>query len=388
MPKEVVNEAELLAAVKEDSIVKLLQRIIQIETTNPPGNELDLACWLADYFAQAGVKAELLAYEGMRANLVARLQGRGSRPALIFSAHMDTVPAGEVPWMFPPFSGTLHEGKVYGRGAADMKSGLAAMAEAATILARSGVSLSGDLIVAFTYDETHGLQGARRLLKGGYLEGAGAVLVGEPSSLDVFIAEKGALWLKCRVHGKTAHSSMPHLGQNAVLEMVRFLGRVEERLDLGTERHPLLDKSSFTVGTIRGGVAINVIPDACEAELDIRLIPGVNHRKIAQQVQELGEGRVEVEVLDWKEPVESDPHAEIVSLSLQAVEDVTGQPRSPKGVAYYTDGAVIANGLQIPMVIIGPGDTGMTHQPNEYVEVSQLVQAVKIYLLIAIRYLT
>ena len=90
MPKEVVNEAELLAAVKEDSIVKLLQRIIQIETTNPPGNELDLACWLADYFAQAGVKAELLAYEGRRANLVARLQGRGSRPALIFSAHMDT----------------------------------------------------------------------------------------------------------------------------------------------------------------------------------------------------------------------------------------------------------------------------------------------------------
>ncbi|RLB05076.1 MAG: hypothetical protein DRG83_03370 [Deltaproteobacteria bacterium] len=100
----------------------------------------------------------------------------------------------------------------------------------------------------------------------------------------------------------------------------------------------------------------------------------MNHRKIAQQVQELGEGRVEIEVLDQKEPVESDPHAEIVSLSLQAVEDVTGQLRSPKGVAYYTDGAVIANGLQIPTVIIGPGDTGMTHQPNEYVEVSQLVQ--------------
>ncbi|RLB05077.1 MAG: hypothetical protein DRG83_03375 [Deltaproteobacteria bacterium] len=176
--------------------------------------------------------------------------------------------------MFPPFSGTLHGGKVYGRGAADMKSGLAAMAEAATILARSGGSLSGDLILAFTYDETHGLQGARRLLEGGYLEGVGAVLVGEPSGLDVFIAEKDALWLECRVHGKTAHSSMPHLGQNAVLEMVRFLGRVKERLDLGTERHPLLDKSSFTVSTIRGGVAINVIPDACEAELDIHLIPG------------------------------------------------------------------------------------------------------------------
>jgi len=381
------GEGELVAAVKEDSVVKLLQRAIQIESTNPPGNEVDLAEWLGDYFAQAGVKVEVLKYEGKRANLVARLRGSGKCPALIFSAHLDTVPTGEVRWTFPPFSGTLHGGKVYGRGAADMKGGLAAMVEATVILARFGVSLGGDLIVAFTYDETHGLRGARRLVEEGYLEGAGAVVVGEPSTLDVSIAEKGALWLNCRVRGKTAHSSMPHLGQNAILEMVRFLHRVEERLDLGRGTHPLLGKSTSTVGTIRGGVAINVIPDACEAQLDIRLIPGLDHGEVVRQVQELGEGRVEVEVLDWKEPVETDPHAEIVRLSLQAVEEITGQPRLPKGVAYYTDGAVIANSLQIPMVIIGPADTDMTHQPNEYVEVSRLVQAVKIYLLIATRYL-
>lgn len=381
------REGELVAAVKEDSVIKLLQRIIQIESTNPPGNEVDLAEWLGDYFAQAGVKVEVLNYEGKRANLVARLPGSGKRPALIFSAHLDTVPAGEVRWTFPPFSGTLHEGRVYGRGAADMKGGLAAMVEATVILARFGVSLGGDLIVAFTYDETHGLRGARRLVEERYLEGAGAVVVGEPTTLDVCIAEKGALWLNCRVRGKTAHSSMPHLGQNAILEVVRFLHRVEERLDLGRGNHPLLGESTSTVGTIRGGVAINVIPDACEAQLDIRLIPGLDHGEVVRQVQELGEGRVEVEVLDWKEPVETDPHAEIVRLSLQAVEEITGQPRLPKGVAYYTDGTVIANSLQIPMVIIGPADTGMTHQPNEYVEVSRLVQAVKIYLLIATRYL-
>jgi succinyl-diaminopimelate desuccinylase len=299
----VVSEAKLLAAVREDSVVKLLQKVIQIESTNPPGNELDLAYWLADYFAEAGVEAEVLKYEGKRANLVARLQGSGSRPALIFSAHMDTVSAGEVPWMFPPFSGTLCESKVYGRGAADMKGGLAAMAQAAVILAQSGILLGGDLIVAFSYDETYGLRGARRLVEGGYLEGAGAVLVSEPSTLDVFIAEKGALWLKCRVQGKTAHSSMPHLGQNAILEMVRFLRRVEEHLDLGAEPHPLLGEPTFTVGTIQGGVAINVIPDACEAQLDIRLVPGLDHREVVRRVRELGEGRVEVEVLQWPFPL-------------------------------------------------------------------------------------
>jgi succinyl-diaminopimelate desuccinylase len=109
-----VDEAALLAEVKEDSIVKLLQKVIRIESTNPPGNELDVALWLADYFAQAGIKAEVLKYEDKRANLAARLRGSGKGPALIFSAHMDTVPAGEVPWKFPPFSATLSEGKIYG----------------------------------------------------------------------------------------------------------------------------------------------------------------------------------------------------------------------------------------------------------------------------------
>lgn len=382
-----VNEALLLAAVREDRVVKLLQKLIQIETTNPPGNELDLASWLADYFAQAGVEADVLEYEGKHANLVLRLRGNGKRPALIFNAHMDTVPAGETPWRFPPFSGTLHDGKIYGRGAADMKGGLAAMTEAAVILAQSGVSLGGDLIIAFTYDETYGLRGAKQLLEDGYLDGAGAIVISEPTSLDVFIAEKGALWLKCRVEGKIAHSSMPQLGQNAIWGMARFLHRIEKSLTLRADPHPLLSEPTVTVGTIRGGVAVNVVPDLCEATLDIRLLPGMDFKTVVQNVQDLGENQVEVEVLDWKKPVQSDPKAEIVSLSLRAVEEVTGLPRKPKGVSYYTDGSVIANRLQIPMVIIGPGDTGMSHQPNEYVEVSRLVQAVKIYLLIAIRYL-
>jgi succinyl-diaminopimelate desuccinylase len=141
------------------------------------------------------------------------------------------------------------------------------------------------------------------------------------------------------------------------------------------------------LSTIRGGVTINVVPDACEAQIDIRLLPGQDHRAVVQRVQDLGGDRVKVELIDWKEPVETDPRAEIVGISLRAVSEVTGIPRQPKGVAYYTDGAVIANRLRIPMVIIGPADTGMTHQPNEHVEVERLVQAVKCYLLIAARYL-
>jgi len=377
----------LLANVNEASIVDLLQKLIRIESTNPPGNERDLANFLADFFAKAGLEPELFEYEGKRANLITRIKGSGEKPGLIFSAHMDTVPAGEVAWKFPPFSGTLDDGKIYGRGAADMKSGLAAMAEAAAILVKTNFSPKGDLIVAFTYDETHGLQGAKHLIEGDHLDGAGAVLISEPSTLDVFIAEKGALWLRCRAKGKTAHTSMPQLGQNAIFEMTRFLSRLEKDLAINDVDHPLLGTATFTVGTIKGGVTINVIPDACETELDIRLVPGQDHVEIIERVKHLAGDTIEIELIDWKEPVESDPDSEIVDMAINAVEEITRQTRSPMGVSYFTDGAILANRLNIPMVNIGPADTSMTHQPNENVEVSRLVQAVKIYLLIASWYL-
>lgn len=373
--------------MQQDSVVKLLQKVIQFETTNPPGNEIELANWLAEFFREAGLAPELLEYAGNRANLIFRIKGSGSRPGLIISAHMDTVPAGEVPWTFPPFSGTLHEGRIYGRGAADMKGGLAAMSEAVAILARADAKLSGDVILAFTYDETHGLRGAKELVDGGYLDGAGAILISEPSTLDVFVAEKGALWLKCTARGKTAHTSMPHLGRNAIFEMTRFLSQLETEFSFGEVEHHLLGGPTLTVGTIKGGVTINVLPDKCEAEIDIRLVPGQDYLEIVNEVSTLAGEHIDVEIIDWKEPVESDPDSEVVQLALEAVEEITGLPRSPKGVSYYTDGAIIANRLKIPMVNIGPADTGMTHQPDENVEAARLTEAVKIYLLLIVRYL-
>lgn len=382
-----IDETILLDQVQQESVVELLQKVIQIESTNPPGNEIELARWLAEFFREAGLEPEILEYEGNRANLIFRIKGGGARPGLIISAHMDTVPAGEIPWTFPPFSGTLHEGRIYGRGAADMKGGLAAMAEAVAILARSDVKFSGDLIVAFTYDETHGLRGAKELVDGGYLDGAGAILVSEPSTLDVFIAEKGALWLKCKAKGKTAHTSMPHLGRNAIFEMARFLSKLETEFSFGEVEHPLLGGPTLTVGTIKGGVTINVLPDICEAEIDIRLVPGQDYRKVVNDISTLAGEHIDVELIDWKEPVESDPDSDVVQLALEAVEEITDVPRAPKGVSYFTDAAIIANRLNIPMVNIGPGDTEMTHQPDENVEANRLTEAVKIFLLLATRYL-
>lgn len=268
-----------------------------------------------------------------------------------------------------------------------MKSGIAAMVQAATVLAHSGLELSGDLVLAFSYDESHGLQGAKRMVEEGVLRGAGALLVSEPSGMDVFVAEKGALWLQCVAKGKGAHTSMPQLGKNAILEMAHFLARLESSLDLSAVQHPLLGEATWSVGTIKGGVTINLIPDHCEVELDLRLVPPTDPDDAIRRVKELGEGRIKVQKLDWMEPVETDPQEDIVLISLGAVKEVTGVPCQPKGVSYFSDGCVLANRLDIPMVIIGPADATMTHQPDEHVEVSRLVQALKTYVLIAARYL-
>ena len=131
-----------------------------------------------------------------------------------------------------------------------------------------------------------------------------------------------------------------------------------------------------------------MLPDVCETELDIRLLPGMNHEEVIHQVKEIAGESIEITLIDWKPPVVTDPNSEFVSICKEALDQVTGVSNTPKGVSYYTDAAIFANKLNIPFVNIGPADTGMTHQPNENVEVSRLIDAVKTYILIALRYLS
>jgi succinyl-diaminopimelate desuccinylase len=379
-----MEEQAILSKVDEKSTVELLQKLIQTVTTNPPAEEIGLAQWVADYLRRSGLEVELLPFDGKRANVLARLRGRGTRPTLIFSAHFDTVPAGELPWMFDPFSGTVRNNKVYGRGAADMKGGLAAMMKAAEILSKERLNLQGDLLLALTSGETSNCVGAKKLVEEGRIRNAGAMLVSEPTGLNVYVAEKGALWIRARTTGKTAHGSMPEHGENAILKMANFLTRLEQfRFD--HTPHPLLGHPTISVGLIKGGVTINVIPDKCEVELDIRLLPGQKPEEVLGRLKQLGGSNVEFSIIDFKQPVLTPTDDPFVKVAVGAVAQVTKRKPNVGGVSYYTDGNVIANSLNIPLVIIGPADTHMTHQPDEYVEIPRLIDAVRIFLLIAMR---
>jgi len=382
-----MKESKILEKIDKKSSVELLRKLIRIITTNPPAEEIRLARYVADFLRKCGLKTELLPFGDKRANVAARIKGTGEMPSLIYSAHFDTVPVGKIPWEFDPFSGVVHENRIYGRGAADMKGGMAAMMKAAQILAQSKVSLKGDLILAFTSGETSDLVGAWKLIRAKKLVDAGAVLVGEPTELNVYTAEKGALWLKTTTYGKTAHGSMQEYGENAILNMIEFLSKIKD-FNFGVKPHPLLGRPTLSIGKISGGVLINIVPDLCEALLDVRYLPEQDPKELFSSLKEIGKPKVKMEIIgDPKPPVETDPNSPFAKTALEVVDKITGQKHQIGGAPYFTDAAVLANELKIPAVIIGPAKTWMTHQPNEYVEISNFLNAIKIYILFAMRYL-
>ncbi len=241
-----------LDSIRTDSAVQLLQTLIRTRSTNPPAEEVTLAAWVHQWLQDRGLRSELKPFDGKRANVVARVAGTGECPGLIFSAHFDTVPEGDLPWDHPPYGGDVHEGRVYGRGAADMKGGMAAMMIAAAALARAPAKLRGDVILAFTSGETSNCIGAQKLMADGMLADAGAFLVSEPTGLDVGIAEKAALWLRVTARGRTSHGSQPQAGSNAVRTLVCALARLENlRFDIAP--HPLLGAPTLAIGKIHGG---------------------------------------------------------------------------------------------------------------------------------------
>lgn len=371
-----LNQA--LDAIDTPSTVALLQSLIKTRSTNPPAHEITLAQKVHKMFQDTGLQSEITVFEEKRANVVARLKGSGEKPALIYSAHFDTVPEGELPWEFPPYDAQLHDGRIYGRGAADMKSGMAAMIKAAEVLANQSVKLRGDLILAFTSGETSNCIGAQHLVRGDSLSGASAFLVSEPTGLDVGIAEKAALWLRASARGRTSHGSQPHAGSNAIRKLVTFLAKLPEfKFDVRPD--PLLGLPTLAEGKIRGGVNINVTPDYCEAEIDVRLLPSQNHEAIKKQFQQLAGSDVTIEQIDFKPAIVTPDDDPFVKICIDARTMEVGKREKPVGLSYFSDGAIICDAMKIPMVILGPGGTEMTHQYNEYCEVDKLVKAARIF---------
>jgi succinyl-diaminopimelate desuccinylase len=387
--------ADLLSQIREAEVVSLCRNLVRFKSVNPPGDELEIAEYVAGVLREAGLAVEMVHHTPTRASVLARLTGSGEMPALFYTGHLDVVPVGAEEWLHDPFGGEVIEGKLWGRGSSDMKGGDAAMIAAAKVLAAADLSLKGDLILAFTAGEEGEQLGAAEIAARPDLAPVQAVVVAEPSYNDVYVAEKGTLWLKITTHGKTAHGSMPHLGQNAIMMMVALLRELDS-LIVPYETHPLLGSFTRSVNTIVGGVKTNVVPDQCQVTIDQRTVPGQEHEAIVSQVEELIADlerrlpgfRASIELINDLVPVATSPGELVVQRFCDVVAEVVGERPMPQGVSYYTDAAVFAPAFEAPLIICGPGDAKLAHQPNEHVEVAKLVEAARIFALAAARLLT
>lgn len=374
----------------DQETLALSQALIRVNTVDPPGNELVAARIVEQVLAQEGIACELIPIGEGRANLLARLKGTGERKDLVYSAHFDTIPAEPSEWSRDPFGGEVAGNRLYGRGATDMKAGMAAMVMAAIAIKRSGAALMGDLVLALTAAENSNCLGAEAFVTGGRLRNAGALLISEPSSLDVFVAEKGALWLRATASGNYGHNAFSEgrAGDrgNAILRMAEFLGRVQS-LKIAAPAHRHLGPPTINVGLINGGVSRPIIAHRCTADIDVRTVPGLELAAVLAQFRDIAGPYVTVEQTGFKPPVDTPDDDPFVTLCLAATQVARGMPVKPAGVGYYSDGTVLAPALGVPLVIIGPGETGMSGAVDEHCELEKLAISTRIYEDVARRYL-
>lgn len=365
--------------------LELTRQIVRMNTINPPGDEETCARHLGALLEDAGFTVAYHKLDERRANLVARIGGRPQRKPLCFTGHIDTVPLGAARWTKDAFGGETDSGKLFGRGTSDMKSGVAAFVAAAVRLGRR-LERSPGLELVVTAGEETGCQGAFDLAARGVLGHVGAVVVGEPTSNYPLVGHKGAFWLNARTRGVTAHGSMPEKGVNAVYKAAKALA-VLESFRFANPPHGLMGQATLNVGTIRGGLNINSVPDEAVIAIDIRTVPTAAHPDVkAQLQQELGPD-VELETILDLDPVYTAADDPWIQEMFETMTPYLGSRPEPRTATYFTDAAALgAAYASPPTIILGPGEPQMAHQTDEYCVIDRVEAAVEAYEEIARRW--
>lgn len=368
---------------------ELLKKLIQAKST-PAQGELAASQVIAEGFAQFGIDCPIDRWQAKRANCTAHIKSTGRKKALLFVCHHDVVPAGDATWDCDPFSGLEQEGKIWGRGATDMKGGIAAAITAIGQVVTEGVPLQGDIIFAATAGEETDSCGVQRWVENSaWLPDLAGVVIPEPTGFHIINAHRGLLWLNIITSGKTAHGSAPHLGVNAIDSMKQILNALDS-FSLDVTPHPQLGPCSMSVNTIHGGKALNVVPDQCTLGVDIRTLPGQDQQAIVQQLETVliglaakqTEFDAEVSVARSVPALETDGASGFVQTFMRTVG-----ASELKAVGFTTDGPYLCP-LNVPILIFGPGDGDMCHQPNEFIHLYQVEKAVDHYSAIIKAFLT
>lgn len=393
------EEKRILSLINEGETIHFLQSILQARSDAPPGDCRAVVDLARIKLESEGIPVEIHAFREHQPNLLACLPAEGGGKRLLFHAHIDTVPAGDLSrWQVDPFAGVLVDGRVYGRGAGDDKGSAAAQVMALVALQRAGVRLGGRLGLALVADEeTGGEYGTRWLRQEGKLN-TDALVVGEQTHNQVAIAERVACGIDLVVRGKSAHGATPWNGDNAVLKMARLLAWLEGHYlpKLAQQRHPYLPPASLNFGRISGGVQWNIVPEACKVEMDRRLLPGETRQSAMEELRTAIQQYIaETEPLDFDlhsagdvaANIDTPPDDPFVQQAKGALSDLRGTESELTGYVQTSDGRWFAED-GIPIILFGPGDPALGHAANEFVPAAQVVEAARFLALLAARWLS
>ena len=360
-----------------DPTIALLADLVAIDSVNPslvPGarGELEIARRIAGECRAAGLTVDITDVSPGRPNVVAALEGKTAGPTIMFCGHMDTV---GVSGMTAPFEPVERDGRLYGRGAQDMKGGLAAMLGAARQIAAEGLA-RGRLIVAAVVDEEHASVGAEALVA---TCRADAAVVTEPTDLDVAVAHKGFEWVEVETRGIAAHGSRPRDGRDAVMRMGRVLGRLEaqDRRLQKRDPYPLLGTASLHASRVVGGREWSSYPERCVLEIERRTLPGEQQGIGLQEVgaildalrREDKEFEGDARAVFGRTAYEVDAAQPLPGMLIDAAAGVGCQP-TRVGMSFWSDAAILS-AAGIPTVLFGPGGAGL-HSREEYVRVDDV----------------
>ena len=372
------------AAQPSTELMAMIERLIAFPTVSRDSN-LGLIEWTRDYLAGLGVNSRLT-YDasGKKANLFATLGG-GSRPGLVLSGHTDVVPVEGQAWDTDPFKATVVGDKLFGRGTADMKSYIAT----ALVMAPRFLASNADapLHIALSYDEEVGCIGVRSLIKDLSeigLKTAGCI-VGEPTLMQPIIAHKGSHRFRCCVTGREAHSSYTTQGVNSIEYAARIIVYIRQMADrlaqLETRDYAFtVPFSTMQTGTIKGGLASNIVPKDCEFQFESRTIPGASADRLYQEIQDFAATLLpEMRRIEPNAAIVFEAVASAPGMNMKESDDIVKlaaalSRNKPNGaVSYGTEGGLFQQ-AGIPTVICGPGDIEQAHRPNEFVSLAQIAQ--------------
>jgi acetylornithine deacetylase len=381
-------------------VVQLLCDLVRIPSVNPMGREVSgdqyyeyaMTEKLESLFQEMGLAYSVQEVEPSRTNILARLEGDPQAGVIVFEAHQDTVPVEGM--TIEPWKPEVRDDRVFGRGACDIKGGMACMLTAFSRLANERPTGMPTIVMACSVNEEYGYGGATTMARN-WAAGESpimpslpdAVVVAEPTLLDVVVAHKGVVRWRCHTGGRAAHSSMPHLGDNAFYRMARVLAAIERYAEDETPNlgeHALVGRPTLSVGVINGGISVNTVPDQCTIEIDRRVLPGEDAMEAYQQVIEYVADVTNADPLVNHDPpyiasngLDIGRNADLAA-RLGDVARANGGGGRKIGVPYGTD-APAFDEIKAPTVVFGPGSIDQAHTCDEWVSIDQLHKAVEIY---------